>query len=542
MQAGKNIVFKLAMNPTSASTWFDRIWLLALIAASSVWCLTASARLGVTFDESFYVPAGLAGWRDGTNERLTFWGTMPLPANVQTLPLYLWERATGRVWPDDILVTLPFARAGNLPFWWLLLAYAMRFGKRLGGAWAGRIAAGFVATDPTFLGHAALATTDIAVTALTVAFAYHWEAGRERKFAWRILWPGVLFGLAVNAKASALLYCGLALFVCEAWRWKAIHRSLIAITSVVAIGIVTAIVVCGWEHRPTEWGTAVHAKQLPNTDPFKARYQALSEWPAVPNAATALLFQMRHNDGGRGVYLLGQWHPHAVWYYFPVAVAVKIPETIALLALALLLVRPRALRNRLVLLAFLLLLSSLTTKLQLGVRIVFPAIAIADIGLAVAVVRGFGHKTGVAAITVMFALTTWVWPNGITYANAFVGGPAKSYRYLADSNNDWGQGIPELARWHEANGKPALATWYLTTDPRAHQPPFRRFALHEMPIENEAQLLQILGPSLLAVGISTMNQSPDETPAKLIVLAWLKRQTPIARTSTCFIYDVRFAR
>ena len=46
--------------------------------------------------------------------------------------------------------------------------------------------------------------------------------------------PGVLFGLAVSAKASALLYCGLALFVCEAWRWKAIHRSLFAMTSVVA--------------------------------------------------------------------------------------------------------------------------------------------------------------------------------------------------------------------------------------------------------------------------------------------------------------------
>src|SRR5688500_5878053 len=69
--------------------WADVGWLIALGVLSSVWCLTAAARTGVTYDESFYVPAGLAGWRDGTCDRLAEWGTMPLPADVQTLPLYL---------------------------------------------------------------------------------------------------------------------------------------------------------------------------------------------------------------------------------------------------------------------------------------------------------------------------------------------------------------------------------------------------------------------------------------------------------------------
>ena len=60
--------------------WVDVLWLLVFGLASSVWCLTAATRIGVTFDEPLYVKAGLVNWRTGSNKLLMRAGTMPLPS------------------------------------------------------------------------------------------------------------------------------------------------------------------------------------------------------------------------------------------------------------------------------------------------------------------------------------------------------------------------------------------------------------------------------------------------------------------------------
>ena len=50
-----------------------------------------------------------------------------------------------------------------------MLLYAMRLGRTFGGAWGGRLAVALVACDPNLLGHAALATTDIALVACMIS-------------------------------------------------------------------------------------------------------------------------------------------------------------------------------------------------------------------------------------------------------------------------------------------------------------------------------------------------------------------------------------
>ena len=73
----------------------DWLWFLVWGGLSSWWCLSAAAALGPTFDEPLYVARGLEGWRNHSHHGLLALGTMPLPIDVQTLPLYLWERCTG---------------------------------------------------------------------------------------------------------------------------------------------------------------------------------------------------------------------------------------------------------------------------------------------------------------------------------------------------------------------------------------------------------------------------------------------------------------
>src|SRR5512137_2672048 len=70
-------------------------WLLACLLAAGLWCISASPRLGATFDEPNYVARGLKAWRSGSYSPLLRQGTMPLPVDVISLPLYLREKARG---------------------------------------------------------------------------------------------------------------------------------------------------------------------------------------------------------------------------------------------------------------------------------------------------------------------------------------------------------------------------------------------------------------------------------------------------------------
>ena len=117
----------------------DVVWVLLCGVLSSVWCLTAARDLGVTFDEPIYIEKGLERWREGTLTPLIRLGTMPLPVDVQTFPVYVWERFRGT--PFDARADLPAERIepATLPPGWTEDLAATR---ARGDAWltAGRTA------------------------------------------------------------------------------------------------------------------------------------------------------------------------------------------------------------------------------------------------------------------------------------------------------------------------------------------------------------------------------------------------------------------
>jgi hypothetical protein len=61
-------------------------------------------------------------------------------------------------------------------------------------------------------------------------------------------------------------------------------------------------------------------------------------------------------------------------------------------------------------------------------------------------------------------------PNYLTYFNSFVGGPAKGYELMTDSNNDWGQGLKQLRTALEPDDlKDGIYLCYFGTgDPHAY--------------------------------------------------------------------------
>jgi hypothetical protein len=533
----------------------------------------AAHELGATFDEPVYVQKGLEVWHAGSHHGLMKLGTMPLPVDVETLPLYAWERWQGTRFDPvkDLSRLLPVARAGTLVFWWLLLAYGWRAGRQLAGPWGGRLAVALLAGEPSFLAHASLATTDIAISACLLAFVYHFRTGRQGGWFRRLAVPAFWFGAAVLAKASGLVFGPLCMLAVElegllhsgvavdgedggdTGRFRHGLARLWAVRGdflwIIGGGLTLAFVCCGsdWQAEPSFIAWAQH---LP-----RGRTAAAMTWLAehlriFSNAGEGLVRQVGHNVRGHGAFLLGRKDPRALWYYFPVLMSIKLSVPLLLAPVVLMVLRPRALVNWACVAAAALVLFSLTCRVQIGVRLMLPLIALAVVGLSAAIVSACrqGHGAwkkhlltwGTAAGVVWTTASALVvWPDALCYTNELWGGTARGYQKISEANYDWGQGLKELARWQRQHGLDTLDVWYFGTDPALSALPLRPVALQALAIHKPEDVVRQERGHYLAVSTTLLYGTFDVTESHRVAAAFLRTRTPVDRTPTFLIYDFR---
>jgi hypothetical protein len=181
-------------------------------------------------------------------------------------------------------------------------------------------------------------------------------------------------------------------------------------------------------------------------------------------------------------------------------------------------------------------------RVQIGVRFVLPIVAFSLVGVAIAAarwladcpsqsVRRLSFAFVILAVGWTIAQSLHTWPDGLRYTNELFGGTERGYLTLSDSNYDWGQGLPELARWHEQHADAPLDVWYFGTDRRITGPPF--LAVDVSQSATWEQLEERFRGHYLAAGTSVLYQNAYSTPgAKL-----LREHASDARTSTMLIYD-----
>ena len=483
---------------------------------------------------------------------------MPLAIDLQTFPVYLCEHWRGEALP--LTVSLQYARAVTLFFWSVLLIYAWRAGRMIGGAWGGRIAVALIAGEPVLLGHAALATSDIAVTACLLALTVEFYRGREHNWIRRVLLPAVLLGIAILSKASALFFGPLCILIIDAWRIFIQHDSLgqrdtraqyikgsvSDLIWIVIGGLVVTVLYCGsdWKTEPTfiDW-----ARKLPAGKMHDAMLWISEHLRIFTNAGDGLVQQIKHNLRGHNAFILGHAYRRAVWFYFPVALTMKF--TLALLGSIAVIatVRRQALHNWACAVAAVLLVSSLTCRVQIGVRLMLPLVVFLCVGIGAAAALAFRDSRGVqrsllvAWFVVAISWSTFasarVWPHGICFTNELWGGTDTGYRLLSDSNYDWGQGLPDLRQWQKQHGVTELHVWYFGTDPTVNQLPLRELPLHRIVDQSvsEATEGKIVAVSTTAVyGAYTIAPGPGHDAA-----AFFQNLHPIDRTMTFLIYDFR---
>jgi hypothetical protein len=260
--------------------------------------------------------------------------------------------------------------------------------------------------------------------------------------------------------------------------------------------------------------------------------------------------QISHNLRGHdGAFLLGYAAPRSIWYYFPVAISMKL--TIGFLALPLLLalVRPQSLTNWACVAAGVLFAYSLKCNVQIGVRLMLPLVALAVVGLAAALARAWQASQAsqrqmlrIAAV-LGIAWSTFasiqVWPNGLCYTNELWGGTETGYLCLSDSNYDWGQGLRELEEWREHQGSDTrLAVWYFGTDPLLATLPVDYLPLHKV-ARSIDDIPQVAQGRYLAASTTLLYGSYLQSSPQTEIIDFLRRCRPVARTQTFLIYDFR---
>jgi hypothetical protein len=305
----------------------------------------------------------------------------------------------------------------------------------------------------------------------------------ERVTAARVGVSAFALGAALLSKHSALLL-GVVLPALAAGRLLLRRREgqkepparalvALALTAAVAWGVVWT----GYRFRfaaaadPAATGSLTWRAPSGGVVDGAARFAAAQRW--LPEAYAHGLADLTARAQSRRAFLLGRYSNEGWWYYFPVAFALKTPlPMIVLLGLAVFAMRagPRVPALFLWLPAAAFAAVSLTTRVNIGYRYVLPLLPFLFVAAGRAGAwlwsTGRGGRVAAALLVAWYALGTLrTHPHHLSYFNEIAGGPYGGYRYLVDSNVDWGQDLMRLRAFVEENKIARVRLSYFGTAP-----------------------------------------------------------------------------
>ena len=176
---------------------------------------------------------------------------------------------------------------------------------------------------------------------------------------------------------------------------------------------------------------------------------------------------IRRLGEGRSSFAMGNHSVDGVWWYFPAVFLLKNPAAFVMFLAAGLaaVLRRRGPAMLWLLLPFLFYFgSALTSKVQIGVRHLLPAMPLAAALAGVGLVYIMGRKRGpllalpAAFISAFFVVSAG--PFYLSYFSEAAGGSRAGWKYFTDSNLDWGQDLEALSVRLKSEGSPPVVFSY----------------------------------------------------------------------------------
>jgi len=463
--------------------------LLSVFTLQSLWFIQTQS---LTYDEPAHIFAGIDAWQHGRFERWNdhpplgrLWLTLPL-ARVDSQ--FAWQQLpTGyRVMAmqpgPEVLASR--TRPMNTVLG-LLLGIALWFAaRRLFSEGAANVALALFVFTPSLIAHYSVATTDGIGTLFIFLAAFQLVRWRHRPNCVNTIFMGFVLGGLLLAKFYApplvLLALGLMLVLKHEgvlrrpsqWNWKPMLASL-------ALALVTLWAGYFFHVSHLKVGDGKVIATFPNraekTWATKANTHLSAYIPAgeFVEGLREVAFGNKH---GRPAWFLGKIYPTGgIKLYYPAAIVLKWPAVLLVLFLASLLMGVRkTCRNPIDLMAMcafalVFLFFAIQSKYDIGERHILPLYPFALLIAGAIWEHVKARRAAMIVLLLLLALNAAdalrSAPDYLSYFNVLVK-PANSWRYLTDSNLDWGQGLITLREYEQKHPEETLRLAYFgSVDP-----------------------------------------------------------------------------
>jgi len=473
--------------------WMVPAVLLLVYAAQCAWFIGAQS---LTYDEPVHIAEGLDAWRNGRFQQYN--DHPPLARLLCTLPL-LKPRWQVEVEPLPQSFRIHSILPGPVSLAWRARAVNGGLGVVLGllvwlaaanlfSASAANFALALFAFSPSLIANFSMVTTAGAATLLIFASAWGIVCWK-RKPSWKnTIIVGFVLGLLLLAKFSTLLIFAVAVFWMlvlisgrisfRPWRWN--WRKTAA-----AVGSAFVTLWAGYFFHVSR--LAIRNGSLTATFPnwthplVKPNHSRLNFSLPVPAGEFIAGFRdlAIHNAHGQPAFFLGKTSPTGGWKsYYPVTILLKWPLAVLALSLTGLLL---TLLQRVEVSADLWIMSSfpavyflfaIFAHFNLGERHILPLYPFALIFAAAVWQQASQRPSRSIVLGLLLLWNTFdvlrSAPGYLSYFNCFVRSD-QTYRLLADSNLDWGQGLLALRKYEQEHpGEQIWLAYFGSVDPAVY--------------------------------------------------------------------------
>jgi len=383
---------------------------------------------------------------------------------------------------------------------WLIFHWA----KKLGGNFAGLLSLFIFSFSPTFIAHGRLVTTDVGAALGTIIATYFYLNFLKSPKKSNILLAGISLGIALLLKFSCVILIPFFILITliysfipkEKFSFKFAFKNLLKYSLLfILVSAIAALVIWPvYEYHLINYPIEKQIKDSeiilhsnPHQNLSKLDIEMIKNPLTRPFSYYALgvLMVTQREEGGNTTYFLGQVSGKSWRYYFPVVYLLKIPlafhilSLIALIYILFILINSITSKKLLSLIwsfiknhfsefSMVLFIASywyisITGNLNIGIRHILPTIPFIYILVSLSIKHLIDNKNLnekvkklflilFPFILIFYALPAFItFPNYISYFNVLAGGPKQGYKYVVDSNYDWGQDLKRLNKWVNEN-------------------------------------------------------------------------------------------
>ena len=461
--------------------------------------LALSARQNsITWDEDDHIYAGYMSWKHadfGLNPEhpplVKLVATIPLLGMTLRMPVlqqrnFKQEGFLGGkefLFKNDADTMLFRARMAAATLTVLLVLLVFLAAREMFGTGAGLIALALLAFDPNLLAHGAVVGTDAGLSCFLFAGIYAFYRYVKVPSNWRLALAGLATGLALASKHTAILVFPMLLVLAGLEWWGATRNKRqngAETKGKHAVRLVAALILISFISIAVLWAT-YGFRYAPRPEPLRMNppYAEVLKGLSHPNDIRLLsaagrlhllpesylygLADVRFMSDFYTSYIFGKIYPKGVWFYFPAAMAIK--SSLAFLILFLLAVWAIAKRELgswreilfLTIPSAIYMAVAMGAGMNIGVRHVLPVYMFLTVLLAGAAWRLIQKNRRWMYVVVVLLVsqaisTSRAFPAYLAYSNELWGGPSQTYKYLTDSNADWGQQLKATKKYLDRRG------------------------------------------------------------------------------------------